>query len=386
MALTMANHLTVIEKALHRALRLAFRKRLEATPANLTVLASTSYPVYDGVLIFVTSENQIFEWSAASTATPDGVNVVAMPVSAQRPDNTNGRWLRVVSPLTYGPDANALLQNRAAGYCNAVELYEGNATAEDQIERVFAKTPAMLLKWERDAPKRADQRPGRVYWNYLTFTLFIGASNYRNAPAAQVGDAFGKIGIMEMIGDARYFLAGMDNLAEGVDYVEIGPAEVEAEDLKERVFIATLEVTVKVSFNILDRDLVAFAAQVQPKLTNQGQDEQSFDRLNFVGKGYRLAVGPGFTRSYVLGLATVGGRALSSQPPDVTLGASKDTYRDLGQDGTVTYVAVDNGADAPPVTEGCLRIARTVTDSAGIVSDDILCSSSFSFGSPFNVP
>lgn len=386
MALTIANHLTVIEKALHRALRLAFRKRLEATPANLTVLASTSYPVYDGVLIYVTAESQIFEWSAASTATPDGVNVIAMPVTAQRPDNTNGRWLRVVSPLTYGPDANSLLQNRAAGYCNAVELYEGNATAEDQIERVFAKTPAMLLKWERDAPKRADQRPGRVYWNNLTFTLFIGASNYRNAPAAQVGDAFGKIGIMEMIGDARYFLAGMDNLDPEVDYVEIGPAEVEAEDLKERVFIATLEVTVKVSFNILDRDLVAFAAQVQPKLTNQGQDEQSFDRLNFVGKGYRLAVGPGFTRSYVLGLATVGGHAVATQPPAVTLGASKDTYRDLDADGVITYVAVDNGAAAPPVTDGCLRIARTVTDSAGIVSDDILCSSSFSFGSAFNVP
>lgn len=386
MALTIANHLTVIEKALHRALRLAFRKRLEATAADLTVLASTSYPVYDGVLIFVTSENQIFEWSAASTATPDGVDVVAMPVSAQRPDNSSGRWLRVVSPLTYGPDANAKLQNRTAGYCNAVELYEGNATAEDQIERVFAKTPAMLLKWERDAPKRADQRPGRVYWNYLTFTLFIGASNYRNAPAAQVGDAFGKIGVMDMVGDARYFLAGMDNLDPEVDYVEIGPAEIEAEDLKERVFIATLEVTVKVSFNILDLDLVAFSARVQPKLTNQGPTEQSFDRLNFVGKGYRLAVGPGFTRSYVLGLATVGGHAVATQPPDVTLGASKDTYRDLDADGAITYVSVDHGADAPPVTEGCLRIARTVTDDVGIVADDFLCSTSFSFGSAFNVP
>ena len=117
-----------------------------------------------------------------------------------------------------------------------------------------------------------------------------------------------------------------------------------------------------------------------------GTAQGIFDRLNYVAQGYTLAVGPGFVRSYTSGVAMLAGTAVASTPAGVTLSASKDTYRDLNPDGTITYSAVANGAAAPALTSGALRIARTVTDSAGIVSDDILCSSSFSWGPELTIP
>ena len=58
----------------------------------------------------------------------------------------------------------------------------------------------------------------------------------------------------------------------------------------------------------------------------------------------------------------------------------------VNPDGTITYTEVINGADPPAQATGTLRIARTVTDNTGIVSDDILCSSSLSYSPTYNVP
>lgn len=382
MSLTIANHLTVVERALHRALKLAFLKRFPAV-ADLTALAAAQLTaVVDGGLLYVTAESNLYEWAASSQATPDGVNVVAM---AGR--TLPGRWLRVVSPLTWGPNANAPLTQRTAGYCLAVELYEGEGL-DAQLERVFGKAPSMLLQWTGDSPQRRDGRPGRLYWNKLQFVLYIAARNYRSAPAAQVGDDFGSLGVMDMVGDARYFLAGLDNLDSDVEYVETGDANIEAEDMAERVFIMSLGITVKVSLTIPDEDLWNFSSRLQPKITNSAQDSTQgiFDRLNYVAQGYTLAVGPGFTRSYAAGIAMLAGAAIASTPADANLSASRDTYRDLNPDGTITYSAVANGAAPPAQAAGTLRVARTVTDSSGIVSDDILCSSSFNYGPVLPVP
>lgn len=383
MSLTIANHLTVVERALHKALRLAFLKRFPAVADLTTLAAAQMTAVVDGGLLYVTAEDNCFEWSASSTVTPDGVNVIGMTGRT-----LPGRWLRVVSSLTWGPNASAPLTKRTAGYCLAVELYEGEKGLDAQLERVFGKAPSMLLQWTGDSPQRRDGRPGRVYWNKLQFVLYIAARNYRSAPAAQVGDDFGSIGVMDMVGDARYFLAGLDNLDSDVEYVEIGDASIEAEDMAERVFIMSLGVTVKVSLTIPDEDLWSFSSRLQPKITNSAQDSAQgiFDRLNYIAQGYTLAVGPGFARSYAAGVAMLAGTAIASTPADANLSASKDTYRDLNPDGTITYSAVDNGAAPPALTSGALRIARTVTDSAGIVSDDILCSSSFSWGPELTIP
>jgi hypothetical protein len=380
MSLTVNNHLTVIEKALHRALRLAFLKRYPPV-ANLAALPTAITAATDGGLVYVTAEGNLFEWSASSQTAPDGVNVIAMAART-----LPGRWLRVLSPLTWGANQYAPLQKRATGYCKAVELYEGSKGPQDQLERVFAQTPSMLLQWTGDSPQRRDQRPGRVYWNKLSFNLLIGASNYRSPPAAQVGDDFGSLGLMDIIGDARYFLAGLDNLDPDVEYVEIGDADIEDEEVAERAFIATLAVTVKCSYLHVDEDLQAYASQVQPKLTDVAQGATCFDVMNYVAQGYQLTVGPGLTRSYLLGLAIVAGATVSSTPADATLSANSDTYRDLNPDGTITYSAVANGADPPAATPGALRIACTVTDDANIVADNLLCSSSLNLGPAFPVP
>ena len=48
--------------------------------------------------------------------------------------------------------------------------------------------------------------------------------------------------------------------------------------------------------------------------------------------------------------------------------ASRDTYLDLSKTGTVTGVAVVNGADAPSVTADSLRISKAISSALGISS------------------
>lgn len=51
-----------------------------------------------------------------------------------------------------------------------------------------------------------------------------------------------------------------------------------------------------------------------------------------------------------------------------TYTASKDTYVDLGADGTYTYVEVANGAGTPAVTANCTRLAKVVTNGTSVTS------------------
>jgi len=393
-SLTMKNHLGVVTATIARALRLAFLKRY--TPvADLTTLAlpATLTARADGGLVYVTGEGCCFEWVLASTVAHDGVAVIQVAGVAQ------GRWHRVTSAMTYGPNINAMLAAKQTGWAKAVLVHEGQTTIETLTEQTIAQAPALQLEFTGDQLSRdkAAARSGRYYWNYLSYTLFVTSKNLRLPklfPWALLQSPFAADdpSLTDMIGDLRYFLAGLDTYVDGIEYVEIGDFDIVEEDLDERIICGTLVFRVKVSVGIPDEDLEDLRVDVQPKLTQSAQvaifDDVPFDPLNFVAKGFGCAVGPGFFRSFgpSTDLVTVGGVAVASPSASVTLAADSDIWRDADATGALYFTVVAHDETPPAAATGRLRIGRTVTDSTGVVRDDFVCSRSVDMGAPFTVP
>ncbi len=391
-ALTVRNHIGVVTAELGRALRLAFLKRYPALP-NLTALAAGGMTSrVDGGLVYVTAEGQLFEWVLSSVVAADGLNIIAVTGVSQ------GRWLRVTSPMMYGPNVNAMLHSKQSGWARHVAVYEGDDTLEATTVKTLKQSPSLMLEFAGDRPDRTRgaARPGRYYWNHLNYTLFVTARNFRLPrlfPFAWLLSPFVEddISLADALGDIRYFLAGADTFIDGVEYLEIGPADIVEHDLDQRVIAATLQLTAKVSFEIPDEDLEPMRIEVTPCLTQSTQtqvyDRLPFDPMNYVAAGFACAVGPGFVRSYgPTDLATVAGTAMAGAVASVTLPASSDVYRDLDQAGVVHHLAVASGEPAPPVTANCLRIAITHTDASGVIGDDFVCSRSVQFGSVIPIP
>jgi hypothetical protein len=64
----------------------------------------------------------------------------------------------------------------------------------------------------------------------------------------------------------------------------------------------------------------------------------------------------------------VNGIRLSINATSKTYTASKDTYVDLKNDGTYTYIEVALGAASPALTANSIRIAKVVTSGAAVTS------------------
>lgn len=92
-------------------------------------------------------------------------------------------------------------------------------------------------------------------------------------------------------------------------------------------------------------------------------------RMDFVASGGVVAQSAGLTGTfsdivfYISGL-----RQSATGVADKAYTASKDTYVDIGTDGTVDYNEVANGAAAPALAANHIRVAKVVTDGSGITS------------------
>lgn len=388
--ITVRNCITTVERALMEVLTLAFMQRLPPVADLAALRTAFDVPVLkEGALVHVTTENRVYRWDGFSTAMDDGLEVIApgnLPAG-----RTNGRWLRVTSVCNYGPNYNAPLHSRAAGYCREVILYQGDGgpDSDQQWDALFGQRPSLMLTWEGDAPQPMSLKAGALYRSTLSFTIYVVSSCLRPMPAAIWGspvaaEAGLDPGLNAMIGDVRYVLAGIPLGIEGLEHVELGPATVVAEDLGERIFLASVSFAVRVGFPIPDEDLEPMAMQVTPRLADHPRPR--FDPQNYVAQGFLVEPGPGLSRSFDPGIAFIGGAAVASTPAPVTFSPETDTYRDLGPDGAFTYVETALGAEPPPVTPDALRIARTRTTATDIESDLWLCSSSLQYGDPFEVP
>lgn len=387
MPLDVRNAITTVEAALLEVIELAFKVRL---PAQATVAAlRTAFTVKllgHRALVYVTGESRVYRWDRYSTAADDGVNVIApTPLSAA------GRWLRVSSPVNYGPNYNAPLQSKQTGYLKTVTLYRGDELAAEMQEKADGNTPFVLIEWMGDSPKPMSLLPGALYDDTHNFNLLIGSFCARNSNTNPWGsplaaEATEDPGPNAIIGDLRYVLAGVALGIPHVVHVEIGDARKVDEDLEDRLLLYSLAVSVRIGFTIPDEDLEPLVVQVTPRLADHPPPK--FDPLNYVAQGYFLeeGIGAGLSRTFGEGIAFISGAAISSTPDPVTFTADRDTYRDLKPDGTFAYTAVAVGAAAPPLTAGALRLAVTRTAAAEVLSDTWLCSSSHQYGLPFTVP
>lgn len=376
-----------VEAALVRLLKLGLGARLPSV-ADLAALAALPLKD-DGALCFVSSAGRLFEFRTWSTATPDGVSIVAM--ASPPSGKTNGRWHGVTTPWRYGAGGVNLAQ-KTTGYLRTVEAYSSDDDGETAINRVADAFPSCLLKFVGDDLKPAANVPGTAYWDELSFTLDIVTANLRPAPAATQGSsaAGDDPGAYRIIGDIRRLLHGVSPsfaVVEEVERVEVGGASLSYEAEDRRVYVWQLPITVRASYSIDDEDLEAAEVEVQPTLADKPLEATRFDIKNYVASGGGLDAGPGagFTRTIEATIATVGGTPASAAAMTTTFAPSKDTYRDFSNTGIWSLTAVAAGASPPPLAAGELRVGVTRTDGAGVVEDRPLCSFSIPFGASFTV-
>jgi len=382
--ITVKNEIAVVVRAVEQALRYAFLVRL-APVADLTALRTAFTAPWDRALVYVTSEGRIYEWVSYSTLTDDNLTVIA-------PTANPGRWIRVETSLTFGPNDNEPLTGKTTGFIRSVEVWDGSDETRKQ-EQVFSRTPALLVEWTGDNPEPLSQYSGALYRNEHQIDIGVVSQCLRRAPAAAFGspvaaEAEADPGVWNIIGQLRWFLAGSKLDTAGVDFVEIGPASIVTEQLAERVFIGGLSIKVRTSFTIPDEDLVPISGNAQPKLTSFPEDEPAFDPSNWVSAGIEVSggAGPGLTRNITAGLAFIAGATTTYAGESITFAPSLDTYRDLKPDGSMQFTPVAVGAAAPAIPAGALRIAYTRTTASGVLEDYWLCGRSVTFGSSFPYP
>lgn len=381
------------EAALVRLISLGLSWRYPAK-ANLTALAAMDVVVLtDGALCYVTSEGAVYEWLAYSTTAPSSPNVIA--ANSPPTGKSNGRWHKVVTDWTYGAGGTNL-GAKATGYLKAVEAYSTDDGPDMAIERVFGKTPSVLVQFTGDTPKSDSGLRGSFYKTELAFQLLIITANLRGRATATQGpptqltdEASTDPGAYQIIGGLRRLLCGVSGVfgVTGVERVEIGPSSLAFEDYERRLFVWTMGVTIRASFQIEDEDLEDAAIRLQPALT-ENWPALTWDKDNYISRGGGLdeGAGAGLSRTIDETIAKVGSTAVSAAAQLVTFTAERDTYRDLSPAGVWAFTAVVVGASQPPLVSGRLRVAVTRTDASGIVGDMALCSFSIPYGEPFDVP
>ena len=381
------------EAALVRLIQLGLGWRYP-TRADLTALAAMDVLVLnDGALVYVTSEGAVYEWLAFSVSAVSSPTVIAptLPPAGK----TNGRWHKVITDWTYGAGGTNL-GAKTSGYLKAVEAYSVDEGPDAAIEQVFGKTPSVLVQFTGDAPVADSGLRGTFYKNTLNFQLLIVTANLRGRVTATQGppvqltdEAATDPGAYRIIGALRRLLCGVAGTfgVAGVERIEIGPTSLAFEDYDQRLYVWTMNVMMRASFQIEDEDLEDAALRIQPALT-ENWPATTWDKNNYISRGGGLDEGDrsGLSRTVDETIAKIAGAAVSAAETPVTFSASSDTYRDLSPAGTWTFTAVAAGAPQPALVPGRLRVAVTRTDASGVLGDMALCSFSIPYGDAFDIP
>lgn len=380
------------EAALVRLIQIGLGWRYP-TRADLTALAAMDVLVLnDGALVYVTSEGAIYEWLAFSVSAVSSPTVIA-PTSPPI-GKTNGRWHKVITDWTYGAGGTDL-GAKTSGYLKAVQAYSVDEGPDAAIDQVFGKTPSVLVQFTGDSPVADSGLRGTFYKNTLNFQLLIITANLRGrvnatqGPPAQLTDeAETDPGAYRIIGALRRLLCGVAGTfgVAGVERIEIGPTSLAFEDYDQRLYVWTMNVMMRASFQIEDEDLEDAALRIQPALT-ENWPAATWDKNNYISRGGGLdeGAGTGLSRTVDETIAKIAGAAVSVAATPVTFSASSDTYRDISPAGTWTFTAVAAGAPQPALVSGRLRVAVTRTDASGVLGDMALCSFTIAYGDAFDI-
>ena len=242
MALDTATALTQIEQALLSTIRGALlRPLVAANVAALQALASAARR--HGEQAFTTATTQRWEFDRFSSLPAS--STVLVPTDAP----TAGRWRLLVS-------------TSSAGYARAVELFEGQATAEAILERFGAVKPAIVIVYDGEANNPISTTPGALYDYRPSFLLWCLSSHLRGEHQTAVGSAItaeaaADPGVNRILGDLKALMAG-NRLGPltGVKYVEIGNGARVYTSQGDRLMVYQLKIEVRAVCHNVDTDLV----------------------------------------------------------------------------------------------------------------------------------
>lgn len=384
-----------IENALMREIGFALRRGLPAaaTPAALQARPSREAgtpTLTDLDLVYVTSLERRFYWWQASTAAHNGTTVIA-PIDA----GATGRWLLVVSSLLFEGVPLAEIED---GIIENVIIYDGDFSFPDLQAKIYGKAPCVAIHFDTEAHKAISQVPGSLYDYRVKFEIWSVARDYRDRFEASIGSplaaelADGDVGVMRIHGKVKKFLAGSDlglggtseTDMSGVSHTEIGDGRLDYSDLANRVFVMALGIEVRGSLANPDasaelREITRI--DVQRAQSGVGPDGE-LSITTCITAGLSVPLGVGFAKTIEAGTVLIEGVELAVDAFAHTFTASMNTYRDLKPDGTWDLVEVVEGQAIPEPGAGYLRVGMTVTDSAGVIWDQLLASSYIPSESP----
>jgi hypothetical protein len=369
-----------IQRALQRTISRAWRKRLPPA-TDLPALRARrawgqSSPLRDdGDLIYVTAEGVCFEWSQVTTAADDGASVI-------KSDDTTGpgRWLRTT-------------EARQTGYLNSVIIHNGDFRPEVVDERIFSQSPCVAIHWIDDEDDAISQAPGALYDSRIRFQIWCVSDSKRPDSEGSIGSSLTSEadidpGALVSLGRIKKTLAGSRLGLDGVKYVELrGGSRIESVEDEDRHFVGALGIEVRATItNGNDPAESDSWTELQVQVAAASlRRAAAFDAENYVASGYAVAVGTGLTRTPTAGVAVVNGVSVSSTPDERTFTASRYTYRDLAEDGSLAYVEQVPGEPEPDITAGALRVGVTITDASSITGDFYTATTLTAYRAPFVV-
>lgn len=371
-SLTLRNSRNMIENAIVDALQFAYGRRLPAVADAAALRAAPSRGLDDKqAMRYVTAAGQAYQWRAFETSADDGAAFVQpADVAAGKP----GRWCR--SGLT---GITSALQT---GYAERVDLYnDDGGDLETFTERLFGRTPAFLLSYERTERERKSLQPVTLRWCQAHFTLFVVSVSPRTDQTARQGSPIAATaaalpGTAAMIGDAMTVLGEGTNLGiADVAYVDIGEDQPVVKDLARGRYVESLELTVFYTETQPDATVVqmpAYGFNVDYRNADLDPSGVMDTQNEAVSDGLRFATGDGLTKSFTGGQMVLGGSTVTVAGAAKTFAPNVATYRDVAANGALTYTAVQVGDPPPPLGYGLVRLGVTVTDSTGVRLDRLL--------------
>lgn len=381
-ALANRTALARIQDVLLTAIDTALRVRTYSVDsiAALRAVASTGpsgMPSIGPDTLALVGGSGLYRWSRFSTASDDGAAVVK-PTDG----GTAGRWLQQANPggstplCLRGDDVTSL----SSGYLKDVILFEGGVD-DEFIERTAARVPAVAIDWTSMAKERAGNNAGQLSKCDFSFLIWIIDENLRGDMTASrgsevVAEAARSPGAYAIGGDISDLLDGAlgEQLGEqGITICRTGNLSIVEKKQKGRRVILALELGVWATISRSGSNAITMAGLDTQMQDAAARSSTAVDPDNVLISGLRISVGSGLSRAPSNGSAKVGGTTVAVTGAALhTFDAWSDTYRDLADDGTITYTAVPIDAEPPAQADGTLRLGCTRTDSAGATRDVLL--------------
>lgn len=386
-----------VANAVMQAINLAYRERstvetIAALRAVGTAGASSTSALTPNALRYVTAALTCYRWDETSSAADDGASVV-------KPDDVDssnpGRWRKATTSTLRLVDGTRINQ-ATSGYLRNVVYYNGERSEDEFERRIYGQRPCVVVDFlDRQKIRKSTQQGGAAWATYrfqIDCISFCARPDERGFRGSFVtSESTVDPGAWAMAEDIEQILDGATGDDLGVDAIshcKVGALDVVENDLTGRKAVVSLDLEVYATIGKRDVDasaLTGLSVQLETGIVRPAGEDVDAD--NVIISGLRIFAGSGLSHAPTNGSAKIDGETVTVSGAALhTFTANAVTYRDLATDGTFTYVEAALGDDEEPdVTDGCLRIGRTITDSSSVVSDALLAPTLRSFGDPFTI-